>query len=83
MNRTSMERAADAEDPNITMDECNTCGSPIDEEQGDVRGYFGILPMAFCVWCLSSIKDMVIQMNGFDDIDTLQERIDDLKDEHQ
>jgi len=78
-----MERAADAEDPNIAMDECNTCGSPIDEEQGDVRGYFGILPMAFCVWCLSSIKDMVIQMNGFDDIDTLQERIDDLKDEHQ
>ena len=83
MNRTSMERAADAEDPNITMDECNTCGSPIDEEQGDVRGYFGILPMAFCVWCLSSIKDKVIQMNRFDDIDTLQERIDDLKDEHQ
>ena len=78
-----MERAADAEDPNITMDECNTCGSLIDEEQGDVRGYFGILPMAFCVWCLSSIKDMVIQMNRFDDIDTLQERIDDLKDEHQ
>ena len=43
-NRTSMVRAADAEDPNCDMDECNTCGAPIDEEQGDIRGYFGILP---------------------------------------
>ena len=83
MNRTSMERAADAEDPNITMDECNTCGSPIDEEQGDVRGYFGILPIAFCTWCISSLTDMVIQRNGFDDIEILEERINDLKDEHQ
>ena len=81
MNRTSMERAADAEDPNLHVDECNTCGSPIDEEQGDIRGYFGILPMAFCVWCISSLTDMIIQMKGFDDIDTLKERIIELKEE--
>ena len=80
-DRTSMERAADAEDPNCNMDECNTCGAPIDEEQGDTRGYFGILPMAFCVWCMSSITDMVIQMNGFDDIEMLEERINELRDE--
>ena len=78
-DRTSMERAADAEDPNCDMVECRTCGSPIDEEQGDIRGYFGILPMAFCVWCMSSLTDMVIQMNGFNDIDTLEERIADLE----
>ena len=82
MGRTSMERAADAEDPNINMAECCTCGSPIDEEAGDIRGYFGMLPMAFCVWCISSLTDMVIQMNGFNDIETLEERINDLKDEH-
>ena len=76
-----MERAADAEDPNITMDECNTCGSPIDEEQGDVRGYFGILPMAFCTWCMASLTDMIVQLNGFDDIDMLKERIELLEDE--
>ena len=80
-DRTSMERAADAEDPNCDMDECTTCGSPIDEEQGDMRGYFGILPMAFCVWCYASLTDMVIQMNGFNDIDVLEERLDELKDE--
>ena len=80
-NRTSMERAADAEDPNCDMDECRTCGASIDEEQGDIRGYFGILPMAFCVWCMSSLTDMVIQMNGFDDIGMLEERINELRDE--
>ena len=81
-DRTSMERAADAEDPNCDMDECRTCGSPIDEEQGDTLGNFGILPVAFCVWCMSSMTDMIIQRYGFDDIEILQERIDDLKDEH-
>ena len=80
-DRTSMERAADAEDLNCNMDECNTCGAPIDEEQGDIRGYFGILPMAFCTWCMSSLTDMIVQLNGFDDIDTLKERIEVLEDE--
>ena len=82
-DRTSMERAADAEDPNIDMDECRTCGVQIDEEAGDIRGYFGMLPMAFCVWCMSSLTDMVIQMNIFDDIDTLEERIENLKDDKE
>ena len=81
-NRTSMERAADAEDPNLNMEDCCVCKSPIDEEQGDIRGYFGIIPTCFCVGCMSSITDMVIQLNGFDDIDVLQERIDELKSEH-
>ena len=80
-NRTSMERAADAEDPNCDMDECSTCGAPIDEEQGDIRGYFGILPMAFCTWCMALLTDMVIQLNGFNDIDMLKERIKELEDE--
>ena len=82
VKRTSMERAADSEDPNLHVDECSTCGSPIDNEQGDTIGYFGMLPMAFCVWCMSSITDMVIQMNGFDEIETLEERINELKEEH-
>ena len=83
VKRTSMERAADAEDPKLHVDECNICRAPIDEEQGDIIGYFGICPVSFCVWCMSSMTDMVIQRNGFDDIETLEERINDLKDEHQ
>ena len=58
---------------------CNICDSDIEEDNGDVVGYFGISPVAFCVWCMSSMTDMVIQSQGFDDIDILKERIEDLK----
>ena len=58
---------------------CNVCDSDIEEDNGDIVGYFGICPVAFCVWCMSSMTDMVIQCQGFDDIDTLKERIEDLK----
>ena len=44
-------------------------------------GYFGICPVAFCVWCLSSMTDMVIKLNSFNDIETLEERIRELKDD--
>ena len=57
------------------MQKCNICDSEIEEDNGDVVGYFGICPVAFCVWCMSSMTDMVIQCQGFDHIDTLQERI--------
>ena len=60
---------------------CNICDSEIDQDNGDIVGNFGISSVSFCVWCVSSMTDMVIQLNGFDDIDTLQERINDLKEE--
>ena len=63
------------------MQKCNICDSPIEEDNGDIVGYFGICPVAFCVWCISSMKDMVIQCQGFDDIDTLKERIKELEDD--
>ena len=63
------------------MQKCNICDSEIEEDNGDVIGYFGISPVAFCAWCMSSMTDMVIQCQGFDDIDTLKERIKDLQDE--
>ena len=58
---------------------CNICDSDIEEDNGDIVGNFGISPVAFCVWCMSSMTDMVIQMNGFNDIDMLEERINELK----
>ena len=63
------------------MQKCNICDSEIEEDNGDVVGYFGICPVAFCVWCMSSMTDMVIQCQGFDGIDTLKERIKDLQDD--
>ena len=62
-------------------DKCSICDSEIEEDNGDVIGYFGISPVAFCVWCMSSMTDMVIQCQGFDDIDILKERISDLKED--
>jgi uncharacterized protein (DUF983 family) len=59
---------------------CNICDSEIEEDNGDVVGYFGISQVSFCVWCMSSMTDMVIQLQGFDDIDILKERIKDLED---
>jgi len=64
------------------MEKCNICDSEIEEDQGDIVGYFGMCPVSFCVWCLSSMTDMVIQMNGFNDIDMLEERINELKEEN-
>ena len=61
--------------------ECNVCASPLDLEAGDITGYFGVSPVGFCVWCLSSLTDMVIKMQGFDVPEYLKERIYELKSE--
>ena len=61
------------------MNKCNICDSPINVECGDIVGSFGISSVAFCVMCLSCMTDMVVQLNGFNDIETLKERIKDLK----
>ena len=63
------------------MQKCNICDSEIEEDNGDIIGCFGISPVAFCVWCMSSMTDMVIQCQGYDDIDTLKERINELEEE--
>ena len=60
--------------------ECSICDSPMEDDEGIV-GEFGILPVQFCCWCYSSITDMVIQMQGFDDVELLQERIDNIKED--
>ena len=60
------------------MNKCNICDSKIEEDNGDIVGSFGMIPVSFCVWCLSSMTDMVIQLNGFDDVETLKQRINDL-----
>ena len=50
--------------------ECTICKSMFDlEGEGGTTGYFGILMVAFCPFCLSSILDMGRQMLGKDDGD--------------
>ena len=62
-------------------EKCSICDNEIELDNGDIQGNFGICPVAFCVWCLSSTTDMVIQLNSFNDIETLEERIRELKDD--
>jgi len=56
---------------------CSICDSELEEEE--TRGYFGITPIGFCVWCMSSVTDMVIQMNDLNNKETLLQRIKDLE----
>jgi hypothetical protein len=43
---------------------CSICDSDFDlDETGGIAGEFGILPVAFCVWCLSSLEDMFDQLD--------------------
>ena len=52
----------------IIMTECSTCSCEFSlEDEGGIVGNFGILPVAFCPTCLSSVFDMVDQLKGYDD----------------
>jgi hypothetical protein len=42
-------------------DVCSICNTQYNEEEGGIQGHFGIMPVTFCVWCYSSIVDMVSQ----------------------
>ena len=41
---------------------CSICDDDVDLDDGGIAGEFGILPVAFCVWCLASMKDMFEQI---------------------
>lgn len=43
--------------------ECTACSCVYMGDEGGVQGYFRILPMSFCPTCLSSIYDMMDQLN--------------------
>ena len=62
---------------------CAICLSELDFDAGDFKGTFGISEVGFCVWCYSSIIDMVIQTCNFNDIETLEERINEIKEENE
>lgn len=49
---------------------CTVCSCEFSDEEGGVIGYFGILPVAFCPTCYSSMYDMVQQDMGYlEDLD--------------
>lgn len=50
-------------------DTCCVCNSEFDPDCGGTQGYFGIIPVVFCEWCLAGMVDMVRQMYGLNDDD--------------
>lgn len=44
---------------------CTVCSCSFTDDEGGVQGYFGILPVAFCPTCYSSMYDMVQQDMGY------------------
>jgi hypothetical protein len=40
---------------------CNVCSCEFTTGEGGILGFFGILPVAFCPTCYSSMADMVKQ----------------------
>lgn len=48
--------------------ECNVCSTDFSlENEGGVEGYFGVLLVRFCPFCLASMFDMVEQLTEPDD----------------
>ena len=45
---------------------CSICAADFDMEEGGIDGYFGISPVTFCVWCLSSLAAMADDMGWCD-----------------
>jgi|11_taG_2_1085331.scaffolds.fasta_scaffold00068_5 hypothetical protein len=44
----------------MELKECTICGSEVDDQF--LYGNFGIMPVAFCVWCQSSLQSYCDQM---------------------
>ena len=42
---------------------CSICDSEYNDDEGGIQGYFGMMPVTFCVWCFTSMVDMVHQMD--------------------
>lgn len=46
-------------------DKCSVCSTPVaDDEEQFTFGWLGIIPVAFCVWCYSSLHDFFNEDNA-------------------
>jgi hypothetical protein len=48
---------------------CSVCSCEFTEDEGGILGFFGMLPVAFCPFCFSSMCDMVSQLSTDEDLD--------------
>lgn len=46
-----------------TDHKCSICQCDFTDDEGGVQGYLGILPVAFCPFCLSGLFNMIGQLD--------------------
>ena len=46
-----------------TDHKCTICQCDFTDDEGGVQGYLGILPVAFCPFCLSGLFNMIGQLD--------------------
>jgi hypothetical protein len=51
------------------LHKCSVCSCEFTEDEGGILGFFGMLPVAFCPFCFSSMCDMVDQLSIDDDLE--------------
>jgi hypothetical protein len=59
--KKAMEQQKSTEDKVV----CTICNT--DEDEEFTYGYIGLIPVNFCVWCLSGLQDMCEQLNPYAD----------------
>ena len=53
------------EEETIPNPKCTICKAEFNlQDEGGTAGYFGITPVFFCMFCLSSMCDMVDKLTG-------------------
>lgn len=49
---------------NFDEKKCTICETKVDiDKQGGLRGFFGIVPVVFCDFCLNCVLDLAEQAN--------------------
>jgi hypothetical protein len=52
---------------------CSICSSEYDDDEWGIMGWLGILPVSFCVNCMTGIYNMVFQMTSVEELQSVIE----------